>query len=909
MSLRTNLRIIDERDSEEALEACSACRPVSRAIRGRCPVGSVVYGALCALAQCFIEPKDMKKRESQMNQSTGAFWSVAAAELLSQLHTSSQGLTSAEAQQHLARDGANVLKTKARSDTLMLLLAQFKSPIVLILLAAAILSFFLHDPADALIILTIVLISSALGFWQEWGAADAIAKLLAVVQIKTTVLRDGNPQTIPVEEVVSGDVVVLAAGDVIPGDGVILESKDLFVDEASLTGETYPVEKMAGTVAAETALSQRKNTVFMGTHVVSGTARAVVARTGAETEFGSVSARLTLRPPETEFERGVRRFGYFLMEVTLLLMIVVFAINVYLARPVMASFLFSLALAVGMTPQLLPAVITVNLAHGAKRMALHKVIVRRLTSIENFGSMNVLCCDKTGTLTEGVVRLHSAVDVEGKASEKALFHAYLNALYETGFANPIDEAIRTHRPFDVSGYRQVDEVPYDFIRKRLSILVAKDGACLMVTKGALPNVLAVCTHAETADAAVVDIATVQDRIHQRFEELGGQGFRTLGVAYRELDSDAAAITKEHETGMTFVGFLVLFDPPKSGMNETILRLRQLGVTLKIITGDSHSVAAYVGQQVGLAQPKILTGTELRTMSDEALFVVAPYVTIFAEVEPNQKERIILALKKTGNVVGYMGDGINDASALHAADVGISVESAVDVAKAAADIVLLEKDLAVLERGVQEGRTTFANTLKYVFMATSANFGNMFSMAGASLFLPFLPLLPKQILLTNLLTDFPEMTIANDNVDPELVEQPRRWDLIFIRNFMLVFGALSSVFDYLTFGLLLVLQATPEQFRTGWFLESVISASLVVLVIRSRRPFFKSRPGTYLLMATLLIVGVTLAFPFLPFARLFEFHPLPLAFLVALGSIVALYIIAAEVAKRIFYRRIEIERRP
>ncbi len=640
----------------------------------------------------------------------------------------------------------------------------------------------------------------------------------------------------------------------------------------------------------------------MGTHVVSGSAKAVVVLTGKECEFGKVSERLKLRPPETEFEHGVRRFGYFLLEVTLALVIAIFAVNVFLARPVLESFLFSLALAVGLIPQLLPAIISINLAHGAKRMAISKVIVRRLASIENFGSMNVLCSDKTGTLTEGKVQLHAALSADGKENEKVLLYAYLNSFYETGFINPIDEAIRTHHTFDVSSYQKLDEVPYDFIRKRLSILVAKEKTHVIITKGALENVLAVCSSVETSTGAIAPIANVLAEIHERYEAFSYKGFRTLGIAYREVGAETA-ITKDYESAMTFLGFLVFFDPPKAGINETIRRLKTLGVSLKVITGDNHLIAANVSQQIGLANPQILTGSDLRRMSDEALCKQINGIDIFAEVEPNQKERIILALKKAGNVVGYMGDGINDASALHAADVGISVDSAVDVAKEAADIVLLEKDLGVLVEGVVEGRKTFANTLKYVFMATSANFGNMFSMAGASLFLPFLPLLPKQILLTNLMTDFPEMTIATDSVDSEMVEQPRRWNIKFLRRFMITFGILSSVFDYLTFGaLLLFLHATTDQFRAGWFMESVISASLIVLVIRSRRPFFKSVPSKYLLLATIIIVGITLALPFTPFGKkLFGFAALPFSFIVVMGMIVFLYIVGAEMVKKIFYR--------
>ncbi len=765
-------------------------------------------------------------------------------------------------------------------------------------------SFFLGDRADTLIILTIILISGLLGFWQELGATNAVEKLLAIVQIKAVAMRDGRPKEIPVEEIVPGDIVILKAGDGIPGDCLIIDSKYLFVDEASLTGETYPVDKEPGVLPAETPLNHRTNSLFMGTHVVSGTANAVVVHTGTESEFGKIFRQLKLRPAETEFETGVRRFGYFLMEITLLLVIAIFAFNVYLARPVLDSFLFSLALAVGLTPQLLPAIISVNLAHGAKRMAQARVIIKRLASIENFGSMNVLCSDKTGTLTEGKVQVHSALDVKGSEDERVLFYAYLNAFYETGLVNPIDEAIRNHRQFDISGYRKLDEVPYDFLRKRVSILVSKGDTNLMVTKGALLNVLDVCSSAEAHEGNIVDITAVQEQIQQQFEEFSHKGFRTLGVAYKNIISKSQ-ITKDYETDMVFLGLFVLYDPLKHGIVETISRLKHLGVSLKVVTGDNELVAADVSQRVGVSNPQILTGPDLHWLSDEALFKQVNEVDVFAEIEPSQKERIILALRKTGNVVGYLGDGINDASALHAADVGISVDNAVDVAKEAADIVLLEKDLNVLVQGVREGRATFANTLKYVFMATSANFGNMFSMAGASLFLPFLPLLPKQILLTNLMTDFPEMTIATDSVDSEMVDQPRRWDIKFIKNFMIVFGILSSVFDYLTFGaLLLFLNATVDQFRTGWFVESVISASLVVLVIRSRRPFFKSMPGKYLLLATLLVVCGTLIFPFTPLSKLFGFSPLPISFLLLIGIIVACYVLSTEMAKSVFYKRVK-----
>jgi Mg2+-importing ATPase len=839
-----------------------------------------------------------------MDQNSSPFWSISSADLLNNLQTAAGGLTTNEAKKRLISYGANRLKPQKRSDTFTLLIAQFKSPIILILLFATVLSLFLHNIVDASIILVIVLISGLLGFWQEHGASNAVAKLLAIVQIKTAILRDESQQEIPIEDVVPGDIVILNAGDIVPGDCILLESKDLFVDEAMLTGETFPVEKVVLVLPADTALSKRTNSVWMGTHIVSGSAKALVTLTGKNTEFGKVSERLKLKPPETEFERGIRRFGYFLGEVTLFLVVIIFAINVYLHRPVLESFLFSLALAVGLTPQLLPAIISINLAHGAKKMAQKKVIVKRLASIENFGSMNIICSDKTGTLTEGTVQVESALDVNGEANDKVFLFAYLNAFYETGFTNPIDQAILNYRKIDLSDYRKLDEIPYDFLRKRLSIAVIQGNTHLMLTKGALDNILEVCSTVETNNGNIIDLASMKDKIQKHFEEFSNNGFRTLGIAYKNMPV-SKLINKSDEKDMTFLGFLTLFDPPKANIIDTIIRLKNLGVSLKIITGDNHLVAASISKKMGLSDNKIISGPELRQMSDGALLRSVGSVDVFAEIEPNQKERIIIAMKKAGNVVGYMGDGINDASALHAADVGISVDTAADVAKEAADIVLLEKNLGVLIDGVREGRTTFANTLKYVFMATSANFGNMFSMAGVSLFIPFLPLLPKQILLTNLLTDFPEMTIATDNVDEQMIDYPRRWDIKAIRKFMITFGLVSSVFDYLTFGLLLlVLHSNEAQFRTGWFLESVISASMIVLVIRSRKPFFRSRPGKYLLIATLSIAVITLIFPFTPLGNIFGFSPLSFSTYLLLLMIVLVYILAAEITKRIFYKKVK-----
>lgn len=841
-----------------------------------------------------------KQKNSDVNN---AFWNISIEQQYKLLNTSHQGLRNQDVEQRIKNYGFNRLNHKNEAGNIRLFFAQFKNSIILILLFATGLSFFLNDRLDAAIILTIVLISGCLGFWQEKGAASAIKELLAIVQITVCTLRDGVPTEIPSESLTPGDIIFLKAGDIIPGDCLLIDSDNLFIDEALLTGESYPVEKLPGILPGDTPLVERTNALWMGTHVQSGKATVLVIKTGESTEFGKLAHRIQFKAPETEFEHGIRRFGYLLMEVTLILVILIFAVNVYLTKPVIDSFLFALALAVGLTPQLLPAIISVNLAHGARRMAEQKVIVKQLASIENFGSMNVLCSDKTGTLTEGTVHVHAILDLSSNVNDKLARYAYLNSFYETGFSNPIDDAIRQYQKFDLKKCEKLAEVPYDFYRKCLSLLLKDQGETILVTKGALTNILAICSQAEMSDGSLVAIEQESTFIMDRYEEFSRKGFRTLGLAYK-LMPNQTELDKTNEFDLCFLGFFVFFDPPKTGCSQTIQQLNTLGVTLKIITGDNRLVAKTVSKQLGIAEHELLTGSEIREMSESALINQVAEVNLFAEIEPNQKERIILALKKAGFVVGYIGDGINDVSALHAADVGISVDSAADVAKETAQIVLLEKDLGVLVQGVREGRITFANTLKYVFMATSSNFGNMFSMAGASLFLPFLPLLPKQILLTNLLTDFPEMTIASDNVDTQMVAQPRRWDIKFIRKFMITFGFVSSLFDFMTFGLLIALDVSAEQFRTAWFLESVVSASLIVFVVRSSNSFFKTRPGDYLIATTLMVVAITLSLPFTPIAPILGFVPLPLSLIGLLLMIVMFYLSIAEIAKHIFYRLVK-----
>src|SRR6266545_5943140 len=838
-----------------------------------------------------------------------AYWSLSAEQLLSALRCTDHGLQPADAESRIKQYGLNAIEAQRRATAFGLFLSQFKSPLVLILIFAAIVSAFVGEWTDAVIVLVVVIGSTMLGFVQEYRAGNAVEKLRSQVTIKSSVLRGGQPQVLPSERVVPGDVVLLSAGSLIPADGVVLEANDFFVNQAVLTGETFPVEKRAGIVPAKASLADRTNCVFMGTSAGSGTAQVLIVQTGRATVFGQIAERLSLRPAETEFERGIQRFGYLLTQVMLAMVVIVLAVNIFLAKPPIDSLLFALALAVGLAPELLPAIISITLSHGAQRMARRGVIVRRLNAIENFGSMDVLCTDKTGTLTEGVVRLDGALDPEGQPSTAVLRSIYLNAHYQTGLNNPLDEAINAYAQqagLSIGTEHKVGEIPYDFVRKRLSVVTANaQGERTLITKGALDNILSICNRVQSGEEAGPLDDARRAAMDQRYSDWSGKGFRVLGVATKTVDVRPGSYSCTDESDLTFAGFLLFFDPPKADVRQTIVDLTQRGVELKIITGDNQKVARHVAEAVSLPVTGVLTGSALNNMRDEALWHAAERTTIFAEVDPNQKERIILALRKTGHVVGYMGDGINDAPALHAADVGISVDTAVDVAKDAADFVLLKQDLDILREGIDEGRVTFANTLKYILTTISANFGNMFSMAGASLFLPFLPLLAPQILLNNFLSDIPATTIAGDNVDPEWVVKPRRWNTTFIRNYMVLFGLVSSIFDFLTFGALLFLfRASPEEFRTGWFVESLLTELVIALVVRTRHLFFRSRPGALLLASTLAVVGITLMLPYLPFHSLFGFIPLPAPLMLAMIGLTALYVVVTEVAKKYFYSRME-----
>ena len=778
------------------------------------------------------------------------------------------------------------------------LISQLRSPLLLLLVFAAAASALSGEWLDSAIVLTIVMATAGIGYSREYSAQTAAAALGARVRVRANVLRDGQSALVPIELVVPGDVVLLAAGSLVPADSVVLDATDCFVSEAVLTGESFPVEKKPGIVPASSGLAKRTNCVSLGTNVRSGTARCLVVKTGSSTEFGAIAHRLTLRPPETEFDRGIRRFGYLLTSAMLIMVLLVFVAHVFRGRSPVDTLLFSVALAVGLSPELLPAILSVNLARGARMMARHGVLVRRLSAIENLGSVDVLCTDKTGTLTEGVVEVEGAYDASGVPSAEVLDLGACNAALETGIASPLDEAIlraRTPTPERVS---KLAEIPFDFVRKRVTVVARTPQGVRLITKGAFHHVLEVCTR--SADGTALT-RPLRDEIEQHYQEWSRHGIRVVAIAIRPID-ERAAYGREDERDLAFMGFLTFFDRPKAGVSEALADLAELGVSVKVITGDSGLVAQHIATLIGMRADRLLTGRELNDLNDEALWHAAETTDLFAEVDPNQKERIILSLKKMGHVVAFLGDGVNDAPAMHAADTSLSVEQAVDVARDAADFVLLERSLDVIRRGIEEGRRTFANTLKYILITTSASLGNMVSMAAASLYLPFLPLTAGQILLNNFLSDVPAVGLADDSVDPELVDRPRRWDIGFVGRYMLEFGLLSSIFDFLTFGVLLVLfRASIDTFRTSWFVESLLTELVIALVVRTRRPFFRSRPGTLLVASTSVMIVLTFTIPYLPFAGVFGFVRLPGALLVAISTIAALYVMATELLKPWFYR--------
>jgi Mg2+-importing ATPase len=823
-----------------------------------------------------------------------------------------QGLNSADAAARLLRFGPNRLQPDTQRALLVQFLAHFKNPLVLVLLAACAISGVTGDVTGATIIGLIVLMSVTLDFVQSYRAGRAAQNLASQVAVTARVLRNGQPCELPVAQLVPGDVVLLSAGSLVPADGHVRQADDFFVNQAQLTGEPYPVEKKAaaclpGDPALPTALDS-PYAVFMGSSVVSGSARVLIARTGSASAFGQIALSLSQQAPPTAFEIGTRRFGMLIMRLTVLLVLFTLLVNVALQRPLLESFMFAVALAVGLTPELLPMVVSVTLTRGALRMAARQVIVKRPSAIQDMGAMDVLCTDKTGTLTEARIKLERHVDASGQDNPQVLALAYLNSYFESGLRSPLDDAILAHAEVDVSGWRKIDEVPFDFERRRVSVLVQReeDGPATrrLVVKGAPEDIIRLCSQYQDAAGHSVALTTdARARINTLFDSLGEEGFRVLGIAWRDVALDHPHAVVSDESELVFAGFAAFLDPPKASAAQALAALAASGVAVKIVTGDNERVTRHVCTQLGVAIEGVLTGTEVQALNDDALRARVEGVNLFCRVNPAQKNRIILALKSRGHVVGYLGDGINDAPSLHTADVGLSVQGAVDVAKQAADMILLENDLMVLHQGMLEGRRTFGNVMKYIMMATSSNFGNMFSMAAATLFLPFLPMLPLQVLLNNLLYDVSEIALPLDNVDAQDLQQPRQWDMGFIRNFMLSIGPISSVFDFLTFyGLSLLFGLQESLFRTGWFVESMVTQVLVIFVIRTRLNPLRSRPNRWLVLTSVAVLAVALALPFSPLAPVLGFAALPAIYFAWLAALLLAYLLAVEVAKQWFYKR-------
>ena len=831
-------------------------------------------------------------------------------DLLVRLGASFSGLNSQEVEKRLEIYGRNELAKKKKRVAILNFLSRFKSPLVIILMIAGAVSAALGSIPSVIVIYTMVFLSVSLAYYQETNASKAAELLREQVATSATVLRDNVKQEIKLQLIVPGDIIYLSAGDLTPADARVIDAKDLFVNQSALTGESFPVEKTTAPVRSkEASITEWTNYFFMGTSIVSGTATAVVVRTGGLTEYGKIAQRLVEKAPETEFEIGIKKFGFLIMQVTLLLVMFVFMINALLhpnAEGILQALLFAVALAVGLTPELLPMIITINLSRGAMAMSKKGVIVKRLSSIETFGSMNVLCTDKTGTLTENQIKLILHIDMQGKDDPKVLLYSFLNSHFQTGLKSPLDEAILKHEEIELSKFQKIDEVPFDFVRRRVSVVVEQEGQRFFIAKGAPEEILKVCSYSEL-EGLVSDLSEgTRRQIEQKYHDLSAEGLRVLGVAFKNLREEKAVYSINDERDMTFLGFVAFLDPPKETAKQSLQMLSKAGVELKILTGDNELVTKKVCSELGFEVKGVVLGNEISIMSDETLAGVVEEANVFARVTPAQKDRIISLLKLNGHVVGFMGDGINDAPSLKTSDVGVSVNNAVDVAKESADIILLKSDLTVLGEGVLEGRKTFGNTMKYIMMGVSSNFGNMFSAAGGSVFLPFLPMLPIQILLNNLLYDTSQTVMTTDNVDAEYVQKPKRWDISFIRRFMIIIGPVSSLFDYATFfTMLFVFNAWTNEplFQTAWFIESLCSQTLVVLIIRTRKvPFYKSKPSKYLTIMLLTVISFAIIVPYTPVGEFFGFVPPPPAFYLALAGILGAYAVLAETVKRWFYKR-------
>ena len=782
----------------------------------------------------------------------------------------------------------------------------FANPLVIILLVASAISATLGQHVDAAIIVTMVVLGVAINFWQSYRSQQAADRLRASVSPTATVLRDGTWQETPLRSVVPGDVFRLSAGDLVPADARLVESRDLSVQQSMLTGESLPADKAAAITPGGATGPDAPDLVFLGTSVVSGTGTAVAVSTGPKTIFGDIAVRLRSRAPDTEFELGLRRFSLLILRTMVVLVLFILMVSIVLKHDAFESLLFAVALGVGLTPEFLPMISSVTLAQGALRMARAQVIVKRLPAIQNFGSIDILCSDKTGTLTAGTMQFDRALDPLGAASPRPLTLAYINSRFQTGIRSPLDAAILQQPSMDVAGFKKIDEIPFDFERRRLSVVVeAPDGAGrrLLITKGAPEPILALSTSFEAGGQVAPLTADMKGACASARDRLSADGLRVLAIAYRWLEP-RDAYARADETDLVLAGFVSFADPILPDVGEVLAELKRDGVTVKILTGDNELVARHVCQRIGLEDQQIVTGDDIARIDDAALGHLAEQASVFTRVSPAQKDRIIAALKRRGHVVGYMGDGINDAPSLHTADVGISVMTAADVAREAADVILKQPSLRVLHQGILEGRRASGNMMKYLLMGTSSNFGNMFSMAAASVFLPFLPMLPTQILLNNFLYDLAQVTIPSDNVDEAYLRRPQRWDMRVIRDFMLFIGPISSIFDFLTFYVLLhYFHASEQLFHTGWFVESLATQTLVLFVIRTMGNPFRSRPSRSLTITTLLIVVAGVALPATPLATLLGFTRLPASYFAFLIPATVAYLALVDLAKRQLARRL------
>lgn len=835
------------------------------------------------------------------------WWTTPLDVVFQDLNTSAEGITQEEADVRLKRIGSNELGKAQSRSWMRRFLTKLTNPLILLMFAAAFLSAITREVSDVIIIVLITVVSIILDVTQEHQADKSVENLKKRVSLTATVLRDGVKRELAMAHLVPGDVVELTVGDIVPADCRVITAQELLVDQSVLTGESYPSQKHSDSdMPRDTRADERSNAVFMGTNVISGVGSAVVVATGQRTEFGAIGSELVSARPKTEFERGVAGFGMLLTKTAIILSAGVFIVHIIERHDVFSSLLFVVALVVGFAPELLPLILTINLSKGAMRMAKHGVIVKRLGAIEDFGTMDILCTDKTGTLTENTVSLGDALDVRGIASRRVLELAYLCSQLQTGFSGPMEKAILARSDLALPGYERIQSLPFDFFRKRLSVLVHRENERLLIVKGAPESVLSVTKYRESNATQVAFTPEDQKEVRSRIDALSRKGLRMIALAYKPIDAHTT-VTNDDERDLTYVGCVTFIDPVKSTVGDAINALAAQSVSVKIITGDNELVTRTVCEQIGLAINGVVRGEELEHASDAQLRKLVETTTIFARMNPALKQRVITALRYNGHVVGYVGDGINDAPSLRVADIGISVNNASDIAKETADLILLRKDLHVLRRGIEEGRKIFGNVTKYLKMGMSSNFGNMVSIAVSSLFLPFLPILPVQILLNDLLYDVSQVLLASDRVDRAYLVTPRRWDITSIRQFMIVFGPISSLFDIVTFVLLLYFfRANVALFQTGWFIESLVTQTLIIFSIRTRMvPFFKSKPSGAFALSLFAVVILAIALPFTPVAHVFFFVKPPVSFYVVLVGIIVCYMSLVELTKRWFYQRYDI----